>query len=684
MLVALQQFARSFAGRLLISLAVIQLVLVPLAIWGVYRLVAAEMHDRFVDYARRDAAQFARMFELTRDPAAIAPMLDDLVLSGALCSARLVQASGAQTGPASTCVARSFVEDLEYGGHGDQTYFVQTRTAQAHALQLGFDETPVNARMAEIGRSLVYVGLMWMVLAMALVTFAGWRLSRSLKRLSRAARRVARGDTGNSLLVPTPISEVASLARNLEAMRVTLVDRATELRDINLQLVAARDEVRHAAYFDGLTGLPNRALFALRADALIAQARRLGSGLSFLFVDLDRFKHVNDSLGHAAGDELLKALGARLRAALRETDLISRLGGDEFAVVVPNLATPQDAEQVARKLLQVIEQPIELLGRELQVSASIGISSFPHDGQELHLLVKQADMAMYQAKEEGRNKVRLFSASMAHYADARLRIENDLRTALRDGEFVLHYQPQYRAFDPPELIGAEALVRWQHPRQGLLSPAHFIAAAEDLDLIVPLGQWVLEESCRQLAAWRREGCQISHVAVNVSVTQLKRSGFSQRLEALLHQWQLPPDALEIEVTESVMLEPDANILENLRVIKELGIHIALDDFGTGFSGLASLTRLPVHKIKIDQSFVQELGGNATGEAIVRTTLTLARNLALGVIAEGVETVEQRDRLLELGCHDMQGYLFSRPVPADQLAALVSAQQSASTVYAGLT
>jgi diguanylate cyclase (GGDEF)-like protein len=683
MLHRLRQFADSFVGRLLISLAAIQLVLVPLALWGIYRIAETELHDRFVDFARRDTAQFARMIELGKDASTVAAMLDDLVLSGALCSAKLVFPGGRSVGPESTCAAPFFIEDFEYGGHGDQTYFVQARTGPANHLQLGFDEAPVNARMAEIGFSLIYAGLLWMMIAMSLVVLAGQRLGRSLKRLSAAARLVAQGDSSSSLLVSTPISEVASLSRDLEAMRVTLVERATELRDINSQLVAARDEARHAAYFDALTGLPNRTLFGLRAQALIAQAKRLGSGLSFLFVDLDRFKHVNDSLGHAVGDELLKALSVRLRATLRETDLISRLGGDEFAVVVPNLANADDAIQIARKLLLVIEQPVLLLERELQVSASIGISTFPQDGQELHVLLKQADMAMYQAKEAGRNNVRLFSANMARQADKRLRIEGELRTALRDREFILHYQPQYRVDDFPELIGAEALIRWQHPRQGLLSPAHFIAAAEDMDLIVPLGQWVLEETCRQLAAWRDEGCPISHVAVNVSVTQLKQEGFSRKLQALLDGYRLPPDALEVEVTESVMLEPDAHIFENLRVLKEIGVHIALDDFGTGFSGLASLTRLPVHKIKIDQSFVQELGGNATGKAIVLTTLALARNLSLGVIAEGVETEEQRDRLIELGCRHMQGYLFSRPVPPEILAGMVSSQQLASTVYGGL-
>jgi predicted signal transduction protein with EAL and GGDEF domain len=383
------------------------------------------------------------------------------------------------------------------------------------------------------------------------------------------------------------------------------------------------------------------------------------------------------------GDELLKALGRRVSDTLRESDLIARLGGDEFAIVVPNLSSVDGARQIAAKLLTVIELPVQIGERELNISASIGISFYPDDGQELYMLVKQADMAMYQAKDAGRNNVRVFSASMSHDADARLRTEGELRLALRNREFVLHYQPQYREGAPPQLIGAEALIRWQHPTRGLLSPAHFISVAEDMGLIVPLGYWVLQETCRQIATWRDQGCPISRVAVNVSVTQLKEESFGRKLRELLASFELTPDAIEVEVTESVMMEPDHNINANLTALKALGIHIALDDFGTGFSGLASLSRMPVHKIKIDQSFVQDMSGDATGAAIVRSTIALAQNLSLGIIAEGVETVEQRDMLIHLGCNNMQGYLYSRPIPPDQLAALIAEQQSARTVYSEL-
>jgi diguanylate cyclase (GGDEF)-like protein len=677
------QFANGFAGRLLIALTAIQLVVSPIALVGVYRLIETELHDRFVDYARRDSAQYSRTLESNPNQAAMMALLEDLVLSGAMCSATLLTADAKTLGPPSTCVAQSFVEDFQYGGQGDQTYWVQLRAGAAGDLRLGFDEAPVDARLAQIARSLFYVGAALIAVVLALAAFVSLRLTRSLRQLSQAARSVAEGGVSESVLLQTPISEVASLSRDMESMRVSLVERAEALRDTNMQLVRARDEAHVAAYYDPLTRLPNRALFGVRAEALIAQAKRLRTGLAFLFIDLDRFKNVNDSLGHDIGDELLQALGKRLASALRESDLIARLGGDEFAIVVPNINSSEDARQIATKLLTLIEQPVLLHDRELQISASIGISSYPEDGQELHMLVKQADMAMYQAKGAGRNNVRVFSASMAHDADARMRTESELRLALRNSEFVLHYQPQYREGDPPELIGAEALIRWNHPTRGLLSPAHFIAVAEDMDLIVPLGQWVLQETCRQIADWRGQGCPISRVAVNVSVTQLKEEAFGRQLRVLLDKYKLSPYAIEIEVTESVMMEPHPNIIANLTVLKALGMHIALDDFGTGFSGLASLSRMPVHKIKIDQSFVQDMSGDATGAAIVRTTIALAKNLALEIIAEGVETEEQRDMLIELGCHNMQGYLYSRPIPPAELAALVSEQQSARTIYAGL-
>jgi diguanylate cyclase (GGDEF)-like protein len=679
----IRAFANGFAGRLLIALTAIQLVMSPIALVGVYRLIETELHDRFVDYARRDSAQYSRTLESNPDQAAMVALLEDLVLSGAMCSATLLTPEAKTLGPASTCGAQSFVEDFQYGGHGDQTYWVQIRAGAAGDLRLGFDEVPVDARLAQIARSLFYVGAALIAVVLALAAFVSLRLTRSLRQLSQAARSVAEGGVSESVLLQTPISEVASLSRDMESMRVSLVERAEALRDTNMQLVRARDEAHVAAYYDTLTKLPNRALFGVRADALIAQAKRVRTGLACFFVELDPFKKIKYSLGHDIGDELLQALGKRLVAALRESDLIARLGGDEFAIVVPNINSSEDARQIATKLLTLIEQPVLLRDRELQISASIGISSYPEDGQELHMLVKQADMAMYQAKGAGRNNVRVFSASMAHDADARMRTESELRLALRNSEFVLHYQPQYREGDPPELIGAEALIRWQHPTRGLLSPAHFIAVAEDMDLIVPLGHWVLHETCRQIADWRAEGCPISRVAVNVSVTQLKEESFGRQLRILLDKYNLSPYAIELEVTESVMMEPHPNIIANLTVLKALGMHIALDDFGTGFSGLASLSRMPVHKIKIDQSFVQDMSGDATGAAIVRTTIALAKNLALEIIAEGVETEEQRDMLMELGCHNMQGYLYSRPIPPDQLAALVSEQQSARTVYAGL-
>ena len=679
----MRQFANGFAGQLLIALTAIQLILSPVALWAVYRLIENEQHASFVDYARRDATQYARRLESSPSPAARLALLDSWVLSGALCRASLLTADGKTVGPPSTCVAPNFIEDIKFGEHGDQTYSVEILAGALGNLRLGFDETPVNARLGQIARSLLYVGLLWGIVVLGLVAAAGSRLTRSLRQLSQAARAVAAGGVTESLLVKSSIGEVASLSRDLESMRVSLLERATALRETNLQLVVARDKAHNAAYYDTLTGLPNRSLFRVRSEALIAQARRLDSGLAFLFVDLDRFKHVNDSLGHAVGDELLKVLGQRLRTTLRETDLIARLGGDEFAIVLSNLGAASDTRQIAEKLLAVIEQPVLIHERELHISASIGISTYPDDGQELQTLVKQADMAMYQAKEAGRNNVRVFTASMAHHADARLQIEGELRMALRHKEFVLHYQPQYRVGEPPELIGAEALIRWQHPARGLLSPAHFIAIAEDAGLVVPLGQWVLRETCRQIAAWRDAGCPISRVAVNVSVAQLKEASFGRQLRELLDSFYLTPDAIELEVTESIMMEPDETLLDNLKELNQLGLRMALDDFGTGFSGLASLSRMLVHKIKIDQSFVQGMSGDATATAIVRTTIALAQNLALEIIAEGVETIEQRDMLVELGCHNMQGFLYSRPIPPDALAALVAEQQGAVTAYSDL-
>ncbi len=450
-------------------------------------------------------------------------------------------------------------------------------------------------------------------------------------------------------------------------------ERTAVLEQTMRQLEGEIDERRqveerldHLAHHDPLTGLANRLLFGEQFKKSISIASRSGRQLGLLFIDLDRFKDVNDTLGHAIGDELLVAVTRRLAANLRSGDTLARLGGDEFVCILEDITGPRDATLVADKIIALMTSPVIIQEHELFVSASIGISLFPGDGEDADVLLRNADAAMYQAKAHGRNQSHFYAPEMTTYAQDRIRLEGLLRRSIEAGELSVHYQIKRQAAPGNAPSGAEALVRWTSAELGPIPPVRFIPVAEETGFIVELGEWVLRQACRQMAAWRAAGLQVPKISVNLSVKQIERADIVDIVRSALAESGLPPAALELEITESLIMAVDDafGMLERLR---GLGVKLAVDDFGTGYSSLSYLKLLPIDTLKIDRAFVVGIGQNSGDEAIVRTVVALAQSLKLSTVAEGVDAEHQVEFLRDAGCDEIQGFFFGRPVPPAEFA-----------------
>lgn len=433
----------------------------------------------------------------------------------------------------------------------------------------------------------------------------------------------------------------------------------------------SEQQLEFLAHHDPLTELPNRLLFNARLEHALERANRDGSKLAVLFLDLDQFKNINDSLGHTVGDGLLLQVAQRLRTQLREEDTVARLGGDEFTLLLEGLASVDQASRIAEKLVAAFKEPFKVEGQTLHVTASIGISISPGDGRDTGTLLRNADAAMYKAKERGRNGYQFYSIEFTNSALRRVVLENRLREALSREQFLVYYQPQLDLVSG-KLIGAEALVRWKHPEEGLIPPDQFIPLAEETGLILPLGEWVMGQACRQMQRWLEQGFPLEAMAVNFSRKQLVQDDFLERVRRILEVSRLPANFLELEITESLIMEQTDEAMHTLDSLRRLGVALAIDDFGTGYSSLAYLKRLPITTLKIDRSFVRDVPGDANDVAIIRAILALAESLQLFVVAEGVETREQAELLASLGCQQAQGYLYSPPVSAAEFETLLHA------------
>jgi diguanylate cyclase (GGDEF)-like protein/PAS domain S-box-containing protein len=531
----------------------------------------------------------------------------------------------------------------------------------------------------------------------------GWRLTEVVGRPMTEALRIVNATTRR--IVPNLMAKTAQQDRpghlpfntiliRRDGSEIFIEDSVAPIHNHDGQIVgsvkvfrdmssarAMADQIAHAAEHDFLTGLPNHLLLNDRIGQAIALAQRNQDKVAVLFLDMDGFKHINDSLGHPAGDRLLQSIANRLRDCVRAPDTVSRQGGDEFIVLLQGVDEPEDAAVAAKRLLGSVAEAYSMGQHTLHMTTSIGVSLYPDDGPDAETLIKNADTAMYQAKENGRQSYQFFKPEMNVRAVERQSIEEDLRRALERNEFTLHYQPKIE-LATGTITGAEALLRWTHPTRGSVSPAQFIPIAEDSGLILSIGAWVLSEACAQAQSWMKAGVPVGTIAVNVSAIELRNESFLERLFSTLLESGLDPRSLELEVTESVLMknsELAASILQNIR---EKGVRVAIDDFGTGYSSLSYLRKFPLDALKIDQSFVRDIAASPDDTAIVSAIISMGQSLKLRVVAEGVETVEDLAFLQHHECDEAQGYYFSRPVPAEHFVALLKSERSNQTYQAG--
>ncbi len=519
----------------------------------------------------------------------------------------------------------------------------------------------------------------------------GWNRQEAMGRPLADILHIIDGATGNIARDPTAIAlqqdRTWGLTENCVLVRrdgteLAIEDSTAPIHDRSGRILGAvlvfrdvsesRDVSRQIAYraqHDVLTELPNRMMISDRITQAIALARRENRSLAVMFLDLDHFKYINDSLGHAIGDGLLQSVAKRLVASVRHSDTVSRQGGDEFVILLSEIAHLEDAAKSAEKLLLCLNSAHSVGGYELHSSGSIGISVFPGDGEDAELLVQHADLAMYHAKEEGRNKFQFFRPEMNLKVVERQRIESGLRQALQRNEFLLEYQPKVK-LDSGEIIAAEALVRWQHPDRGLIYPSEFVPIAEECGLIVPIGRWVLGEACRQMGAWQQAGLPSLTISVNVSVIEFRDKDFIREVQAILAKTGVVANHIEFEVTERVLMKNAGTAAAVLQELKAMGIRLALDDFGTGYSSLSYLRLFPFDVLKIDRSFVRQIEDVTGDSPIVGAIIAIGKSLNFLIVAEGIETQAQNRYLQEHECAMGQGYLFSRPVPAERFAELL--------------
>jgi len=470
-------------------------------------------------------------------------------------------------------------------------------------------------------------------------------------RLMEVRRKKKSGEVFWASLSLSPLCDIDNRSMGLIAYLTDITERKE-----------AEERIHHLAYYDALTSLPNRTLLTKLVDQAVAVAQRSGVQGCVLFVDLNRFKLINDALGRQAGDQLLREVAQRFRQALREQDVVARLGGDEFAVGLFEIGQDLEASMVAQKLMAALSEPFIIDGNDLRVGAAIGISVYPQDGTDAETLLRQADIAMYRAKQGMEaDGVAFYSQDMNQGMHERMKIESGLRQALGNGQLRLHYQPKFSIHDGT-IVGAEALVRWQHPERGMVPPAEFIPLAEATGLVVQVGEWVLEQACAQAQAWKRAGMQPIRLAVNVSAREFTQA-LPGRVQETLRRYGLEPDWLELEITESTLMHNIDRVIGIMDRITALGVALSLDDFGTGYSSLSYLKRFPIDTLKIDRSFTMGLPTDANDCAIASTIISIAQQLKHRVIAEGVETAEQLAFLRSAGCNEVQGYLYSRPLPA---------------------
>ena len=590
---------------------------------------------------------------------------------------------------------RTFIEATASGDRRQVVVPFRTDQANEASMIVGavvFEYTQIFQKLMDDARPKIYLMGALGFFFVGVIALLGIRVvaavCRPLEGLERGVRRLAGGDF-SAEVVARGDDEVGSLGRafnrmagelrtshakllqNQSDLESRVAQRTSELTEANLRLLdevaerkKAEEQLAYLAKFDGVTGLPNRHMFYDRLSQALAQAKRLSAPLACMFVDLDRFKAINDTYGHSVGDLLLGQFGERLKQCVRSRDTVARLGGDEFAVLLETLAKPTDADVVAQKVLDAVAKPFDLAGRESYVGASIGISLYPQHDDDITPLLQKADVAMYVAKQQGRNNFKHYSSEMDRNTALRMALETSLRGALERDEFLLHYQPKASLVDGT-MTGLEALVRWQDSKRGLVSPAQFIPILEESGLIVPVGEWIIDAVCRQISSWQAQGIAVRPVAVNLSARQFKQRELAQAVRATLDRHNVDPSLIQFEITESMLMDDPNAALRVMQDLKSAAIRLSVDDFGTGYSSLAYLKRFPLDELKIDRTFVNDVASDTGNASIILAVINLAHNLKLKVVAEGVENRMQMMFLKTHGCNEMQGYYFARPMGVEQ-------------------
>jgi len=652
----IKEFANSLTGRMALGVLLTHALLAPLLFGGLLFIVKTGYQAQFIDQVRTESRLLATIVEQNLHAADFRTHIDDLLLGHDMAFAQIIKPDGSSYYTSANSSSKvNFQEDFFFGQHDDAVYYIAiplyTDDGQLRAtLRLGYDESPTQEQINTAYQRAINLGLIYIALTLALVTFSGLQVTRSLRRLRDAARKVVMGDSTRQLDVTTSVTEVTSLGQDLERMRS--------------QLVSQGEMLEYQALHDALTGLPNRILLHDRMQQAISGALRSGEMVALFLIDLDRFKEINDGLGHHIGDVLLQKVALRLRGALRESDTVARLGGDEFAILLPTIDDQQHAELTAQKILHTLERPIATEGHMLTISGSIGIALFPLHGEDIAALLRRADMAMYKAKR-AHGGYALYHPDLDQRTLGELTLAGELRLAVEHRELVLHYQPKID-LKSGVVTSVEALVRWRHPHKGLLMPGQFLPLAEKNGSIKSITLWALHEALQQCRRWHEAGLEIP-VAVNLSAHNLQSLDLPEYVGRLLKDTGVQPSQLELEINESAVLSDPTRTFGMLRNLHQRGIKISIDDYGTASSSLHYLNQLPMHQIKIDKSFILNMA-DQNNAVIVQSAIALAHSLGRTTIAEGVESKEVLDKLAALGCDMAQGYYMSPPVAPDELVA----------------
>ncbi len=646
----MKPYLQSLTGRMVFGLMAIHLLLIPFLFGGVLLIVKQGYEDQFIDHARSDALSFASLAAQDSSEAHLKALAEETIFTGRALYVGITDQQGRQIALASNNETRPpQIEDFFFGQHDDGIYFISLPLRKLNgditaAITLGYDEAAIAEAINVAYWRGLYLALTYILLTFGLLAFLMTQLTKPLRYLRATSREIARGHFNVELNVATNLTELKSLADDLNAMRVELVKQATALE--------------FQALHDTLTGLPNRVLLRDRFRHALSFAARNEQGVTLLLIDLDHFKEVNDTLGHMTGDLILQQVAARLQQGARESDTVARLGGDEFALLLL-MKEQSDIEAIARKLLTTIRRPYEVEQQLLHVGASLGAAIYPVHGVDFESLLRRADIAMYESKRTHAGFT-VYESKLDRHSLSQLTLSSELRESIERCELELHYQPKVN-IRTGEVQGAEALVRWPRP-DGLMMPDHFIPIAEKTGSIMALTDWVLNESLAQCRRWNRMGIKIN-VAVNVSTRCLQDEHFPEDVAALLNRNGISPACLELELTESTLMADPVRAEASLARLHAMGVRAAIDDFGTGYSSLDHLKRLPVSEIKIDKSFVIDMFSNEDDAAIVQAVIALARNLGLTAVAEGVEHARTLELLRELGCDFVQGNFVSPPLNA---------------------